>query len=122
MSTTRQLQRAEWKAYFDRFTREHLTDETPGAASLEVISPAFGDQFEASAIRLLGLTYDPKSQVFEVAMKDVDHLVFRPAEIWILEDEPGLVSTVEIIDEDGTKEILYVRSGGAPASRADAPA
>jgi hypothetical protein len=122
MSTTRQLEPADWKAYFDRFTRQHLTDETPGAASLEVISSALGDQFEASAVRLLGLTYDPKRQVFEVAMEGLDHLVFRPAQIWILEGEPGLVSTIEIVDQDGTKEILYVRSGGASASRHDAPA
>src|SRR4051812_21761689 len=32
MSTTKQIQRAEWKDYFDRFTRERLRDDAPGAA------------------------------------------------------------------------------------------
>jgi hypothetical protein len=122
MGTTRQLLRHEWKDYFDRFTRAHLATDGPGAATLELISPALGDQIEASAARLLGLTYDPKNQVFEVAMEDLDHLVFRPSEIWVLEDEPGLVSTIEIVDQDGTKEILYVRAAGAAESAYDAPA
>jgi hypothetical protein len=122
MSTTKQLPRAQWQEYFDRFTRAHLEDDTPGAATLEVVSPSFGDQFEASAVRLLGLTYDPKSNAFEVALEGIDHLVFEPKEIWILEDEPGLIATIEVVERDGGKEIIYVRSASALAAQDDASA
>jgi len=121
MATTRQLPRENWQAYFDRFTREHLKPDRPGAATVEVISPAFGDQVEEAAARLLGLTYDPKSEAFEVLLEDIDHLVFHPNEIWILEGEPGLIATIEVVAADGSKEIIYVRNGGAPAG-ADATA
>jgi len=117
MSTTKQLPRAEWKDYFDRFTRERLGDDAPGAVTVEVISPTLGDQFEISAVRLLGLAYDPKSQIFEVLVEDVDHLTFRPSDIWVLEGEPGFISTVELVKADGGKEIIYVRRSGPLALR-----
>ena len=95
MSTTKQLARTEWNAYFDRFTREQLQGEAPGAATIEVVSPTLGDQFQLSAVRLLGLTYDPKSDALEVLLENVDHLIFRPTEIWVMEGEPGFISTLE---------------------------
>lgn len=112
MSTTKQIQRAEWEDYFDRFTRERLADDAPGAVTVEVISPTLGDQFEVSAVRLLGLAYDPKKRTFEVLVEDLDHLTFNPSEIWVLEGEAGFISTVELVKDDGGKEIIYVRRSG----------
>ena len=81
MGTTRQIPPAEWKEYFDRFTRQFLGEDATEAATIEVMSPTLGDQFEVTAARLLGLGYDPKSRAFEVSLDDMDHLVFRPGEI-----------------------------------------
>jgi hypothetical protein len=117
MSTTKQIQRADWKDYFDRFTRERLADDAPGAVTVEVISPTLGDQFDVSTVRLLGLAYDPKSRIFEVLVEDADHLTFNPSEIWILEGEAGFISTVEVVKADGGKEIIYVRRSGPLALR-----
>jgi len=122
MSTTKQLARTEWKTYFDRFTRERLGDEAPGSATVEVVSPTLGDQFQVSAVRLLGLTYDPKSDAFEVLLENLDHLIFRPTEIWVMEGEPGFISTLEIVESDGTKELIYVRRSGPVADRSEMPA
>jgi hypothetical protein len=122
MSTTKQLARTEWKLYFDRFTRERLESEEPGAATIEVVSPTLGDQFQVSAVRLLGLTYAPKSEALEVLLENIDHLIFRPTEIWVVEGEPGFISTLEILQSDGTKELIYVRRSGPVAGRSEAPA
>ena len=113
MSATKQLPRAEWKDYFERFTRDFLSDDGPDAATIEVMSPTLGDQFEVSSARLLGLDYDAKEDTFEVLVEDLDHLVFEPTEIWILEGESGFVSTIEVVQADGTKQIIYLRSSGA---------
>jgi hypothetical protein len=122
MSTTRQLARAEWSTYFDRFTRERLQATAPEDATIEVVSPTLGDQFQVSAVRLLGLTYDPKSEALEVLLENVDHLIFRPTEIWVVEGEPGIISTLEILQSDGTKELIYVRRSGPVAGRYETPA
>jgi hypothetical protein len=108
MGTTRQLPRVEWQGYFERFTHEHL-DFGDDAATVEVISPTLGDQFQVSAVKLLGLDYDPKSEVFEVLVEGVDHLIFKPKEIWVLEGEPGFIATLEVVHPDDTREIIYVR-------------
>jgi hypothetical protein len=121
MKTTKELPRAEWKEYFDRFTREHLRNGTSGAVTVEVMSPTLGDQFEVSAVRLLGLTYDPKSQSLEASLEELDHLIFNPTAIWVLEGEPGFISTLEVVRSDGTKEIIYLRRRGPLPSRYGAP-
>jgi Family of unknown function (DUF5335) len=121
MGTTKQLPRAEWKDYFERFTWEHLRDDAPGAATVEVISPRLGDQFAVSAARLLALAYDPNSKAFEVLLEDFDHLVFSPTQIWLLEGEPGFISTIEVLQPDDAKEIIYVRRSGPLAPRYDLP-
>jgi hypothetical protein len=112
---TRQIPRTEWQSYFDRFTREHLEQAPPEAVTVEVLSPSLGDQYEASTERLLGLTYDPRSDALEVLLEDVDHLMFRPAEIWVIEDDEGFVQTMELVGSDDTREILHIRRSGPPA-------
>jgi hypothetical protein len=120
--TTRQIPREEWKDYFERFTRKHLADDLPEAVTIEVLSPTIGDQFEARAARLLGLAYDPQRNTFEVLLEDLDHLVFEPAEIWVIETDGDFISTLELVRPDGTKEIIYVYRSGPPARRYEQPA
>lgn len=121
--TTRQISRGDWKSYFDRFTKRHLTGDPPKAVTIEVLSPTLGDQFEARPPqRLIGLAYDPKSDAFEVLLEDVDHLVFQPEEIWVVETEGDFISTLELVRADGTKEIVYVYRSGPPARRYEQPA
>jgi hypothetical protein len=50
-------------------------------------------------------------------LEDADHLIFYPSEIWVLEGEPGFISTIEVVLPDGGKEIIYVRKGGPLALR-----
>ena len=122
MGTTKQIARDDWNEYFERFTRQHLGDDVPKAVTIELVSPRLGDQLEASDVRLLGITYDPKSRAVKVFLEDRDHLVFEPAEIWVLEGESGFISTLEFAYEDGSKEIIYVRVSGPPARRYPQPA
>jgi len=121
MATTRRLPPEQWRDYFDRFTRDHLTGEAPGAATIELISPTLGDQFEVSALRLLGLTYDPRAQELRVMLEDIDHVVITPKEIWVLEGEAGFIATLEVVRPDDSKEIIYIRRGGPLALRDQFP-
>jgi Family of unknown function (DUF5335) len=117
MATTRIIPRREWQAYFDRYTREHLdpAGEDHETAVLEILSPELGDQVEVAWVPLLGLTYDPKSNAFELAMEEVDHLVFRPEEIAVVEEEDGFISALEVSSDDA-REIIRLRRGGQPAT------
>jgi hypothetical protein len=112
---TRQIPRNDWKAYLERFTREHLTNDPAETATVEVLSPQVGDQYEARGKRLLGVTYDSRTSTIEVLLEDVDHLVYRPVELWVIEGADGFIMTMELLRADGTKEILHIQRGGAPA-------
>jgi hypothetical protein len=126
MGVTRQLPKNEWKTYFDRYTREHLSSaedsDVHEVAIVEVLLPKLGDQFEVTFEPLLGMTYDPKSNAFELVLRDIDHLVFRPAEIAVIENDDGFISELEIVRADDVKEIVHLRRSGPPALRGDAPA
>jgi hypothetical protein len=121
MGTTKQIPRADWKGYFERFTRQHLGEDAPETVTIEVVSAQMGDQLETRAVPLLGLSYDPRSQAFDVLAEDIEHPTFQPTEIWVVEEEGGFISTLALTRPDGTKEILYLQRGAPPASRYEQP-
>jgi Family of unknown function (DUF5335) len=57
---------------------------------------------------LLGLAYDPKDDLFEVALDGVDHMIPKPREIYLDDDVGGLIS-IEVVDAEGTRQIIKLR-------------
>jgi hypothetical protein len=57
----------------------------------------------------LGLVYDPKDDLVEVALDGVDHMIVKPREIYLDEGLRGPMS-IEIIDAEGTKQIIKLRN------------
>ena len=102
---TRKLAKSEWQSYFDRVSQSLGAKQV----EIEVASLGIGDQVEVSRVALKGLTYDPKSDVLEVVTEALDHMIQRPAEIYVEESDDGLV-TVEALDNDGTKHIIKLIS------------
>jgi hypothetical protein len=121
MGNTKQIPRDAWQEYFDRFTREQVQGSTAEDVTIELISPARGDQLEASVMRLEGLAYDPRGRTFQVLLEDLDHLMFDPAEIWVIEQDGGFISTIELVAADGGSELIHIERGGLPARLSDQP-
>jgi len=102
--TTQQLQRAEWQPYFDRVSRT-LGGER---AEIETAGLRIGDQVNQEWTPLTGLAYDPKDDVFEVVTETLDHLIYRPREIYV--DEVGAtLRSVEVVDADGNHQIVRLK-------------
>lgn len=112
MPQTRQIPQADWKAYFDDLTKRFFKDANPEAAIVEVISPDLGSQVAADHVRAHGVTYDPRSEALEIALDGVDHLVYHPKEIWVVEEDNGFVSALEVVRDDGTREVVRFQSVG----------
>lgn len=102
--TIRRLEKSKWRAYFDGITK--LLEGKH--AQIEVASLALGDQIEAKWVPLLGLSYDPKDDIVEVALDGLDHLIRKPREIYVDDDVGGLMS-IEVVDSDDTKQIIKLR-------------
>jgi Family of unknown function (DUF5335) len=74
----------------------------------KVASLSLVDQVEAEWLPLLGLVYDPKDDLVEVALDGVDHMIPKPREIYVDDGLGGLMS-IEVVDAEGTKQIIIFR-------------
>jgi len=102
--TTRKLERSEWQRYFDGVAK-HLPSMRVG---ISIMGEDIGVQLENENSALLGISYDSNDQVFEVATPSVSHRISHPKEIFVRE-EAGRLSSVEVIAQDGTKEVIELR-------------
>lgn len=116
MPMTARVPRESMMEYFDRFTKRFLRDGSPEAADVEVVEPDWGDQLVAQYVRLMGVTYDPRANTLEFALdlgekRWGDHRVYDPDEVWILEEEDGFLSAIEVVHGD-SREIVSVKRVG----------
>ena len=109
MAVTTRIKDDQLAGYFDQFTKRFLLDDAPEMASVEVLSPEWGEQFETEGERLLGITYDHKANSLEFELESGDHRVYDPREVWALEDKDGFVSAIEVVRQDGEKEVVTIR-------------
>ncbi|RMD71308.1 MAG: hypothetical protein D6819_02030 [Gammaproteobacteria bacterium] len=100
----RKLEKSEWEAYFDNFSK----DQSVKLGEVEVLAKSIGAQIEDEWMPIVGLAYDPKDDEFEVITEIFDHHIRHPREIWVDEDIDGL-KTVEVVQEDGTKNVIELR-------------
>jgi hypothetical protein len=98
------LTRAEWRRYCDAVSKA-----TAGSrVELDVASLDLGDRVEARWLPLLGLVFDARGDVLEVALDGVSHSIVSPRDILVEETERGLVA-IEIVAADDTVETLRFR-------------
>jgi hypothetical protein len=77
---------------------------------IEVASLDLGDQVVAEWLPLLGVTYDSRDDLFDVALSglELDHLIRHPRQVLVQEGPKG-VETIAIVAEDGVKEVLRLK-------------
>ena len=114
MSETKRIARDQLTRYFDAFSRKFLMPDSPGAADVEVLgSEIGGDQPVANRVRLLGVDYDPHTNALELELGSGDHRAFNPREVWAVEESDGFVSSIQIVRNDGAKELVNITRGRA---------
>ena len=101
MTTLHGVPESEWRVFFDRLSKTLLGKW----AEIEVASLDLGDQIVAEWVPLLGITYDSKDDLVDVALDRYNHVIRHPREITVDESPAGLGS-VAIIDEDGARQVV----------------
>ncbi|MGC1889728.1 MAG: DUF5335 domain-containing protein [Stellaceae bacterium] len=100
----RKIDKPEWRVFFDWLSQGLL-----GArVEIEVASLELGDQIEAEWLPLLGITYDHKDNLLEIALEGVDHLIHDPREVWA-DLNVGEMMSVEVIENRGVSQIIKLR-------------
>ena len=112
MQVTTKIPRDRLEKYFDDFTKHFLRNETTIAADVEVLAQEWGDQIEAAGAHLLGVTYDPKGNALELTFESGQHRTYHPAEVWTVEETDGFVKAIEVVHDDGAREVVRVRRMG----------
>jgi Family of unknown function (DUF5335) len=104
MSTPRTLPKTEWRTFFDRMSKALLGKR----AEIEVAALDLGDQIVAEWVPILGITYDSRDDLLDVALDGTSHLIRHPKEILIEEDSAGL-KRVAVVDAEGTRQIVNLK-------------
>ena len=96
------LARAEWQRYCARISRNLAGGQR---AELDLVSLGLGDRREASWVPLYGIAYDPKSDVFEIVLEGIDHMIAQPRDVLVETTARGVVA-LEIIGADDIRQII----------------
>jgi hypothetical protein len=104
MSTLRNLPKDEWRGFFDRVSKPLLGRW----AEIEVAALDLGDQIVAEWVPLIGITYDSKDDLLDVALDRANRLIRHPQEIMVEEAESGLAS-VAVVDADGARHVVRLK-------------
>ena len=102
--TTRKLEPSEWRQYFDEVAKQ-LPSMRVG---ISIMGANIGVQLESEDSALIGITYDSKEGFLEIGTPSITHRIANPKEIHVRE-EGGRLSSVEVIGQDDTKQILELK-------------
>jgi len=94
----------QWRTFFDRMSKALLGKW----AEVEVASLDLGDQVTAEWIPLLGITYDSRDDLLDVAFDRANHLIRHPNQIVVDETAAGLAS-VAVVDGEGVRQIVRLK-------------
>ena len=99
------LEKTEWQAYFDTVTKSLIGK----SAEIEVQSLALGNQIEAEWLPLLGITYEARSDMLEIVLEGLDHMIRKPAEVYV-DGDASRLDSMEVVDGDGVRQIVRLRA------------
>jgi hypothetical protein len=77
-------------------------------AEVEVASLDLGDQITAEWIPLIGITYDSRDDLVDVALDRANRLIRHPTAI-IVEEAPTGLESVAVIDAEGARHFVKLR-------------
>jgi hypothetical protein len=98
------VDKSEWQAAADLLSR--AIHGQP--ARVEIASEGLGDQIQAEWAPLLGVTYDPKDDLFEIQLEGLDHLVRHPR-LFAVRERDGLADSLAMVDGEGNEHIVQLR-------------
>lgn len=98
------IPREQWRTFFDRMSKGLLGKR----AEVEVASLDLGDQITAEWVPLLGITYDSRDDLIDVAFDRANHLIQHPSQIVVDETTEGLAS-VAVMDAEGVRQIVRLK-------------
>ena len=98
------IDKSAWRAALDTLSKSLSGKQ----AEIEIAALSLGDQIAAEWVPIIGIAYDPKDDIVEVALEGLDHIISRPRELHF-QQQGGFVSALEIVDGDEVRNIVKFR-------------
>ncbi len=93
----------DWEKFLDDLSKKiKAMDE---AVEIDIVAPSVFEGEEAKGLQLVGISYDPKDKVVSVFCEVLDHLINKPQEICV-EDENGAIKEIRITDGSGLEHFI----------------
>ena len=73
---------------------------------VEVEALNLGDQIEAGHVPLKGLSYDPKDDVVQIWVGEIDHMIHKPRKVMFVYDDDGRLVGIDITDAEGGQHLI----------------
>ena len=108
MAETKRIATDQLTQYFDAFSKRFLMDDAAERADVEIHDDG-GEQPLASGVKLLGVDYDPHTNALELELESGDHRAFNPREVWAVEEPDGFITALQVVREDGGREVVNIR-------------
>lgn len=105
----KEIEKKEWRNYFNSFSRKILKDKQPEYAEIRVLSDSLGMQPETQWMLLKGITYDDKSDLLDIQLDKLSRLIHHPKKIYVDETDGGWLLSFEVFQSDGIKSIIELR-------------
>lgn len=112
MSQTKQIDRESWLEYLSMFSNGNRGR----MIAIEIVGEKIGAQTLASGTPLFAIDYDPAGKGDNLLIStgleglDLTHEIDAPVELRELQDDNGMVVSMEIVDRAGTRTILDFKS------------
>ncbi len=106
---SKKINKKLWQKYFDNFSLKYLKDDQPEYIEIQVLSEDVGVQHSIQWTPLKGITYDPKSDILEIQVDKMEHLISHPSEIYVNEEHDGWLTGMMVIRKDGERNIIDIR-------------
>jgi hypothetical protein len=112
----RDVPKTEWRHFFDQMSKLTFLGKW---AELETASPEIGDQITGAKLPVIGITYDSRDDLLDVALDRANRLIRHPQMIEIEEGPIGIVA-IAVLDAEGARHIIRLKQPWAlpPASAA----
>jgi hypothetical protein len=107
MAQTKKIDQERWAEYLSMFSNGNRG---------RMISIEVESQMLADAMPLFAIDYDPVNKGDDLVITtgtdkvEYTHTISAPKEIWELQDDNGTVVSMEIINQEGLKNIIIFKS------------
>lgn len=107
----KKIEKDDWKKYFDVFSQKCRKNHRTNYTEIRVLTEEAGTQPETQWMRLQGINYDPKDDLLDINVENFTRLILHPQVIFVDDDSSDTLTSMEVIEKDGTKDIVEIRDG-----------